>query len=98
MINEKTTEKSLGAGLIKLRAKYFNNNHAVDFVTTEDILFSSSSVAADFVLRYKSAVAEEIHRDIHGELPEEKVIMADGTDITEKAKAAEKWLIEHSFF
>lgn len=47
---------------------------------------------------YKSAVAEEIHRDIHDELPEEKVILDDGTDITEKVKAAEKWLIEHSFF
>ena len=31
----------------------------------------------------KNTVAEEVHLDFFGELPEEKVILADGTDVTE---------------
>ena len=45
----------------------------------------------------KNTVAEEAHLDFFGELPEEKVILADGTDVTETVKEAENWLIEHSF-
>ena len=45
----------------------------------------------------KNTVAEETHLDFFGELPEEKVILADGTDVTETVKKAESWLIEHSF-
>ena len=32
-----------------------------------------------------------------GLLPEEKVILADGTDATEEVLKAEQWLIQHSF-
>ena len=42
-------------------------------------------------------MAEEAHLDFFGELPEEKVVLADGTDVTEVVKGAEIWLIEHSF-
>jgi len=45
----------------------------------------------------KNTVAEEAHLDFFGELPEEKVILADGTDATEEVLEAERWLIEHSF-
>ena len=45
----------------------------------------------------KNTVAEEAHLDFFGELPEEKVILTDGTDVTETVKKAESWLIEHSF-
>ena len=45
----------------------------------------------------KNVIAEEAHLDCFGELPEEKVILADGTDATEEVLKAEKWLIEHSF-
>ena len=45
----------------------------------------------------KNTVAEEAHLDVFGELPEEKVILADGTDVTEEVVKAERWLIEHSF-
>jgi len=51
-VNEKTSAKSLNAGLTKLREKYFSDGHIVDLVTTDDILFSSSSAAAGFVLGY----------------------------------------------
>lgn len=51
-INEKTSAKSLSAGMVKLRNKHMES-YAVDgFVTVENILFSSSSAAADFVLGY----------------------------------------------
>ena len=40
---------------------------------------------------------EKAHLDFFGELPQEKVILADGTDATEEVLKAEKWLIEHSF-
>lgn len=45
----------------------------------------------------KNAVAEEAHLDLFGALPEEKVILVDGTDATEQVRKAEQWLIEHSF-
>ena len=45
----------------------------------------------------KNTVAEEAHIDFFGELPEEKVILSDGTDVTEIVQKAEKWLINHSF-
>lgn len=51
-INEKTSEKSLGPGVTKIREKHMNAGHVADLVTTEDLLFSSSSAAADFVLGY----------------------------------------------
>ena len=45
-VNEKTSAKSLSPGMKKLRDKLFTDG------TTEDILFSSSSAAADFILGY----------------------------------------------
>ena len=45
----------------------------------------------------KNTIAEEAHLDCFGELPAEKVILADGTDATEEVLKAERWLIEHSF-
>ena len=46
---------------------------------------------------FKNVVAEKAHLDIFGELPEEKVILSDGTDVTEEVRAAEQWLIQNSF-
>ena len=51
-VNERTSTKSLSAGMQKLRQKIFESGKAKEFTTTEDILFSSSSAAADFVLGY----------------------------------------------
>ena len=45
----------------------------------------------------KNVVAEKAHLDIFGQLPEEKVVLADGTDVSEEVLAAEQWLIQHSF-
>lgn len=45
----------------------------------------------------KNIIAEQAHLDCFGEMPEEKVILADGTDATEEVLKAERWLIEHSF-
>ena len=45
----------------------------------------------------KNAFIEEAHLDIFKGLPKEKVITADGVDITEKVESAVKWLREHSF-
>lgn len=52
VLNEKTSEKSLSKGAANLRKKHLASNKVKDFVTTEDILFSSSSAAADFVTGY----------------------------------------------
>ena len=52
VLNEKTSEKSLSKGAATLRRKHLASNKVKDFVTTEDILFSSSSAAADFVTGY----------------------------------------------
>lgn len=51
-VNEKTSVKSLGSGMVKLRNKHMNSDAVNGFVTVEDILFSSSSAAAAFVLGY----------------------------------------------
>ena len=49
-VNEKMSVKSLSAGMQK--QKLFDSPKVNDLVTTEDILFSSSSAAADFILGY----------------------------------------------
>ena len=51
-INEKMSTKSLGTGVVKLREKYLSDGKVKNLTTTEDILFSSSSAAADFILGY----------------------------------------------
>lgn len=51
-VNEKTSAKSLSAGMQKQRKKLFDSSKVDNLVTTEDILFSSSSAAADFILGY----------------------------------------------
>lgn len=51
-VNEKTTVKSLSAGMVKLRNKYLDAGKVKNWKTVEDILFSSSSAAAVFVLGY----------------------------------------------
>lgn len=51
-VNEKTSEKSLSKGAIAIRKKHFEAGKVKDLKTTEDILFSSSSAAADFVTGY----------------------------------------------
>ena len=52
IINEKTSAKSLSAGMQRLRQKIVESVQVKNWITTEDILFSSSSAAADFVLGY----------------------------------------------
>ncbi|MCD8189776.1 MAG: GIY-YIG nuclease family protein [Clostridiales bacterium] len=51
-VNEKTSRKSLSQGMQKLRDKLFADGKVENLTTTEDILFSSSSAAACFVLGY----------------------------------------------
>lgn len=51
-INEKTSIKSLSSGMQKQRQKLFDSDKVQNLVTIEDILFSSSSAAADFILGY----------------------------------------------
>lgn len=51
-LNEKTSVKSLSVGMQKQRRKLLDSSKVDDLVTTEDILFSSSSAAADFILGY----------------------------------------------
>lgn len=51
-VNEKTSVKSLSVGMQKQRQKLFDSAKVNNLVTTEDILFSSSSAAADFILGY----------------------------------------------
>ena len=51
-LNEKTSVKSLSAGMQKQRQKLLDSSKVDVLVTTEDILFSSSSAAADFILGY----------------------------------------------
>ena len=48
IVNEESA-KSLSAGMAKLRSKLFAEGKVQDSITTEDILFSSSSAAATFV-------------------------------------------------
>lgn len=45
----------------------------------------------------KNIIAAKAHLDCFGQLPKEKVILADGTDATEEVLKAERWLIENSF-
>ena len=45
----------------------------------------------------KNVIAAKAHLDCFGQLPEEKIILADGTDATEEVLKAERWLIENSF-
>ena len=51
-VNEKMSVKSLSPGMLKQRQKLFNSSKVENLITTEDILFSSSSAAADFILGY----------------------------------------------
>ena len=51
-LNDKMSVKSLSAGMQKQRKKLFDSSKVNNLVTTEDILFSSSSAAADFILGY----------------------------------------------
>ncbi len=51
-VNQKTSEKSLAKGMLTLRENLLASEKVKDYKTTEDILFSSSSAAADFVLGY----------------------------------------------
>lgn len=55
MVNQKTSAKSLTPGMKKLRDKLFADGKVDHLITTEDILFSSSSAAADFVLGYSAS-------------------------------------------
>lgn len=52
IVNEKTSTKSLSAGMQKLRQALIDSDKVQNWKTTEDILFSSSSAAADFILGY----------------------------------------------
>lgn len=51
-VNEKISTKSLSMGMQKLRQEIFDSGKVQNLATTEDILFSSSSAAADFILGY----------------------------------------------
>lgn len=51
-LNEKMSVRSLSAGMQNQRKKLFDSSKVNNLVTTEDILFSSSSAAADFILGY----------------------------------------------
>ena len=51
-VNEKMALKSLRPGMLKQRQKLFDSSKVKNLITTEDILFSSSSAAADFILGY----------------------------------------------
>lgn len=51
-VNEKMSLKSLSPGMLKQRQKLFGSSKVENLITTEDILFSSSSAAADFILGY----------------------------------------------
>jgi hypothetical protein len=52
VINEKVAAKSLTKGALALRNKLIESGKVKALETTEDILFSSSSAAADFVMGY----------------------------------------------
>ncbi len=54
VINEKTSYNSLSPKMIKLREKIMSSDKMNGLTTTEDILFSSSSAAVDFVLGYSA--------------------------------------------
>ena len=50
-----TPAKSINPGVIKLRDAYIDEGKVKNWITTEDILFSSSSTAAMFVLAYSAS-------------------------------------------
>ena len=54
MINDNPV-KSISAGALKLRNELIADGKVKDNITTEDILFSSSSAAAVFVLGYSAS-------------------------------------------
>lgn len=64
-LNEKLSAKSLSNGIVKLREKWMADEKVEDWVTTEDLLFSSSSAAADFVLGY-SVSGPKAWKDANG--------------------------------
>ena len=53
-VNEKSST-SLSTGIRKLREEKFAEGKVSNLITTEDILFSSSSAAADFILGYSAS-------------------------------------------
>lgn len=52
IVNKKTSAKSLNKNMAAKREKLLASDKVKDYVTTEDILFSSSSAAADFITGY----------------------------------------------
>lgn len=52
VLNEKTNERSMGSVYAESRKRLMTSRKVENLVTTEDILFSSSSAAAEFVLGY----------------------------------------------
>ena len=55
VINNKVSVHSLNKRIVDLREKWTSEDKVKDFITTEDLLFSSSSAAADFVLGYSAS-------------------------------------------
>ena len=51
-VNEKVSEKSLSASSVRQRKKIYSEGKVENLTTTEDLLFSSSTAAAQFVLGY----------------------------------------------
>ena len=64
-INEKMSVKSLSVKSAEARAKILKSDKVKDCVTSEDLLFSSSSAAAVFVLGY-SASGPKNWKNKHG--------------------------------
>lgn len=52
VINQKINEKAVSNSILRLREKFIHEGKVKDYITTEDLLFSSSSAAADFILGY----------------------------------------------
>lgn len=77
IINEKIAEKSLSKGMKELRVKLITSNKVKDLTTVEDILFSSSSAAADFVMGY-SVSGPKTWKNVAGKTLKE--IEEKGTD------------------
>lgn len=65
VINEKVAAKSLTKGALALRNKLIEAGKVKELETTEDILFSSSSAAADFVMGY-SVSGPKTWKNSHG--------------------------------
>ena len=55
VVNEKTAVKSLSPNMKRMREKLFAEKKVEYLTTVEDILFSSSSAAADFILGYSAS-------------------------------------------